>query len=281
MQDYLQQYQRDLALRGYSERTQINYKGNLKEFLEYSVVTREIPGREKIKDYLYYLIHEKQSSPSKIKQAYSSIRYFYTQTLQQSWEGLEIPRFKKKKTLPLVFSREEVAALLQHSGNLKYKALFSLIYSSGLRGNEAVHLQIEDIKRSAQKLLVHQGKGGKDRYTVLSLNCLKILEDYWRAWRPHKWLFCGRHPGMPLHLRSCQHAFYKAKQSAGITRQGSLHTLRHSFASHFLEAGGSIFHLQKILGHKNVKTTLIYAHIQEEKLRVLSPFDVYGSEFQC
>ena len=269
------------ALRGYSERTQTHYSGNLRQFLEYSEVSREIPGREKIKDYLYYLIHEKQSSQSKIKQAYSSIRYFYTQTLQQSWEGFDIPRFKKKKRLPLVFSREEVAALLQHSGNLKYKALFSLIYSSGLRGSEAVHIQIDDIKRSSQKLLVRQGKGNKDRYTVLSLNCLKILEDYWRVWRPERWLFSGRDASRPLHPRSCQHAFVKAKQAAGITKPGSVHTLRHSFASHFLEAGGSIFHLQKILGHKNVKTTLIYVHIQEEKLRVLSPFDVYGPDFQC
>ena len=116
MQDYLQQYQRDLALRGYSARTQTHYSGNLRQFLEYAKVSREIPGREKIKDYLYYLIHQKQSSQSEIKQAYSSIRYFYTQTLQQSWEGFDIPRFKKKKTLPLVFSREEVAALLRHSG---------------------------------------------------------------------------------------------------------------------------------------------------------------------
>ena len=164
MQDYLQQYQRDLALRGYSERTQ---------------------------------------------------------TLQQSWEGFDIPRFKKKKRLPLVFSREEVAALLQHSGNLKYKALFSLIYSSGLRGSEAVHIQIDDIKRSSQKLLVRQGKGNKDRYTVLSLNCLKILEDYWRVWRPERWLFSGRDASRPLHPRSCQHAFVKAKQAAGITKPGS------------------------------------------------------------
>jgi site-specific recombinase XerD len=228
MHELLSRYKRDLALRGYSERTCRHYFANANQFLVHYDLPIDRIGSEKIKDYLYYLITDKKASDSKIRQA------------------------------------------------LKHKALLTLVYSSGLRVSESVHVKLSDIKRDRRKLLVRQGKGAKDRYTILSDLCLNLLDTYWRKYRPDDWLFPGRDGKSSLSARACQHAFYIAKERAGIKIEGGVHTLRHSFATHFLESGGGIFQLQMLLGHKNIKTTLVYAHVQEENIITRSPLDVYG-----
>lgn len=151
-----------------------------------------------------------------------------------------------------------------------------LIYSSGLRVSELVNITVTDIKREKGKLLVRQGKGAKDRYTLLSEICLEYLDSYWKRYRPTDYLFPGRGGKNALSVRACQHAYYLAKEKAEIKKDGGIHTLRHSFATHFLESGGGIFQLQMLLGHKALKTTLVYAHVQEEKIIAKSPLDVYG-----
>ena len=152
------------------------------------------------------------------------------------------------------------------------------IYSSGLRVSECQKLKLTDILRDNMKLRISQAKGFKDRYTILSKICLKYLEEYWRACRPNTWLFPGYNKNQPINIRSIQHAFYKAKKIAGIEKQGGVHTLRHSFATHFLESGGGIFQLQKLLGHKHLQTTLVYIHLQEENIITQSPLDVLGHD---
>jgi site-specific recombinase XerD len=129
------------------------------------------------------------------------------------------------------------------------------------------------------RISVRQAKGNKDRYTILSSVCLDCLEKYWKAYRPEGALFCGRGKSSPLSSRAAQHAFEKAKTKAGITRPGGIHSLRHSFATHMLETGNGIFQLQKFLGHKHLKTTLVYAHISEENTIARSPLDVYADKF--
>jgi len=150
-----------------------------------------------------------------------------------------------------------------------------LVYSSGLRVSEVVILRPDDIIRSKMRLKLRQAKGHKDRYTILSEVCLRYLEKYWKKYQPKHWLFSGRNPNNPMSIRACQHAYYKAKENAGFTKEGGIHTLRHSFATHSLETGMGIFQLQKFLGHKQLKTTLQYVQLQEENIIAQSPLDVY------
>jgi integrase/recombinase XerD len=151
-----------------------------------------------------------------------------------------------------------------------------LIYSSGLRVSEVVRLSPNDILRDKMLLRVSQGKGNKDRYTILSHKALTVLETYWKAYRPIFWLFPGKNSSKHLTIRACQYAFELAKKNADIHKKGGVHTLRHSFATHFLEIGGGLFQLQKFLGHAHLKTTLKYAHLSEENIIARSPLDVYS-----
>jgi integrase/recombinase XerD len=138
----------------------------------------------------------------------------------------------------------------------------------------------EHIIADTMRVRIEQGKGNKGRYTILAGTCLTYLRQYFRKYRPSRWLFEGYTRGNPISIRACQHAFELAKKKAGIRKECSFHSLRHSFATHFLESGGGLFQLQKFLGHKHIKTTLIYAHMQEEKVIARSPLDVYAKPGQ-
>ncbi|HOU85759.1 MAG TPA: tyrosine-type recombinase/integrase, partial [Spirochaetota bacterium] len=187
---------------------------------------------------------------------------------------------KQKKKLPPYLCYEEVEQILNSASNLKHKTILMLIYSSGLRVSEAINIIPSDILRSKMLLRINQGKGNKDRYTILAKKALEQLEKYWKAYKPKTYLFPGKGGGNQLSIRACQHAFESAKKSAGVNKKGGIHSLRHSFATHFLETGGGIFQLQKLLGHKQLRTTLQYAHLSEEKIIARSPLDVY-SESNC
>ncbi len=277
MKQLLERYKRDLTLRGFSESTFKNYLLCIKQFFAYYVQPIEQLDCEIIKDYLYYLLTEMNASDSKVRQVYSALKYFYIQTLMRPWDDMKIPQLKKKKKLPSCLSFKEVLLLLDNTTNFRHKALLTLVYSSGLRVSEAARTRLTDIKRDRKRLLVSLGKGGKDRYTILSHLCLKDLETYWRLYKPEYWLFQGEN-GNHLSTAACQYAFYSAKEKAGINAEGGIHILRHSFATHFLESGGSLSQLQKFMGHKSLKTTLIYSHVQEENIVAHSPFDFFGEK---
>ena len=276
----LQRYRRDLVLTGFSSKTQKTYYRSLTHFLKYTgeISVDEID-TEIIKDYLYHLIVERKLSQSTLRQARCSIRYFFSQTLNREIEVANIPCQKKEKKLPTVFSVDEVIRIIEATQNSKHKTIFLLAYSSGLRVGEIVNLTIQDINRSIMRIAVRQGKGHKDRYAILSEVCLNQLETYWKTYQPQKWLFNGYKPESQLSTRAIQHAFKKAKETAGIEKPGGIHTLRHSFATHMLETGSGIFQLQKFLGHKHLKTTLVYAHITEENTVATSPLDVFKEKF--
>ena len=278
-QTLLNRYERDLALKGFSPRTRSTYYRNLIYFFNH---TADDPNRitgEIIKDYLYYLIKDKKLSPSSLRQARSAITYFFKQTMNRPIEVENIPYQIKQRRLPTVFSVDEVAGIINSTQNLKHKTMLMLAYSSGLRLGEMVELKATDIRRDIMRLNVRQAKGHKDRYTILSKTCLTQLEKYWKSYKPENRLFNGNKRGTQISTRAVQHAFEKAKKSAGINKPGGIHTFRHSFATHFLEAGGGLFQLQKFLGHKHLSTTLIYAHISEERIIARSPLDVYKDRF--
>jgi integrase/recombinase XerD len=274
MQNLFSRFKRDLQLRGYSPKTCKVYTSQIEQFFKHCNCSNDVPDSEGLKDYFFHLVSEHNLSRSSLKQASGAIKYLYTQTLGKSWETLNFPKNKTKKKLPVWYTVNEVLSILENSTNLKHKTILTLIYSSGLRLSEAANLKVTDIYREQKRLLVRQGKGGQDRYTILSDRALQLLETYWKVYRPKGYFFAAK-SDKPYSPRTIQHAFYLAKQRAGVTRDGGIHGLRHSFATHYLANGGGIFQLQKFLGHKNLTTTLVYAHVLEEKNQIISPLDYY------
>jgi len=269
-----EQMQRDLILRGLSQKTQRIYLDKARDFARYFKQAPDQLGEEEIRKYLHYLL-EKKVSDSTYRQTYGSLKFLYQTTMKQSVVFDKIPRLKKKKRLPVILDRTEVDALFSVTKNLKHKAILMITYSSGLRLAETSHLKVTDIDSSRMMVRVRQGKGGNDRYSILSTVTLEILRQYWREFRPSDWLFKGQHPGSPLAEHTLEKIFEIAKERAGITKPATLHTLRHSFATHLLEAGTDLHHIQLLLGHKSPKTTTVYLHVSNRALsRITSPLDM-------
>jgi site-specific recombinase XerD len=276
MNDVLQSYKQDLAIKGYSPKTQKTYFACVAKFLKGTDKPLSDLGKSDVKSHLYNIIKTGRCSSSTMNQTYSSLKYLFLQTLGRPWEMEGIPRVKKPKTLPRVLSTEEAFAIIKNAANEKHMVMLMLAYSAGLRVGELTRIKPANIIKDKMRVRIDNGKGNKDRYTILSGLCLAHLRSYWKKYRPAEWLFEGYTRGKPISERACQHAYDLAKLKAGIKREGGIHSLRHSFATHFLEAGGGIFQLQKFLGHKHIKTTLVYAHLQEEKTIARSPLDVYA-----
>ena len=187
-----------------------------------------------------------------------------------SWR---IPRARKVDKLPVVLSKGEVARLFAAAANLKHRALFMVTYSGGLRVSEVVGLRPSDIDSERMCIRV-RGKGMRERETLLAEGALGILRCYFSRYRPGEWLFEGQKSGRPLHSRTVQKAFAGARERGEIAKPATVHTLRHSFATHLLESGVDLFHIQRLLGHKNPKTTTVYLHVSTRDLaRIRSPLD--------
>ena len=232
-------------------------------------------GDQEIREYLHYLIEEKKTSQSVISQAYSALKFFYETTLKRDWNGFRIPRAKMGKRLPLVLSQQEIQAIFSATRNLKHRALLMTIYSAGLRVSEVVHLKVSDIDSQRMVIRVQQGKGEKDHYTLLAQRTLEVLREYWRAYRPKEWLFPGQPAKGSLSVSSVQKVFEKILHETGVKKHATVHTLRHSFATHLLEAGTDLYHIQRLLGHTTPKTTAIYLHLSRKDLGgVSSPIDL-------
>jgi len=232
-------------------------------------------GDPEIREYLHHLIQEKKASQSGISQAYSALKFFYETTLKRDWNGLRIPRVQMKRKLPVVLSLQEIQAIFAATANLKHRALLMTIYSAGLRVSEVVHLKVSDLDSQRMVIRVQQGKGEKDRYTLLAQRTLEVLREYWREYRPQGWLFPGKPETEPLSVSAVQRVFEKVLHQAGIKKPATVHTLRHSFATHMLENGVNIRVLQELLGHADVKTTEIYTHVMSRDVRSLcSPLDL-------
>ena len=175
----------------------------------------------------------------------------------------------------MLLSQKEVARLLQAPVNLKHRALLTIVYSSGLRVSEAVSLRPRHIESDRMMLRVEQGKGRKDRYTVLSQNCLELLREYWRKYQPGEWLFFGRDKKQPMAIGTAQRVYYQAKEKAQITKGRGIHTLRHCFASHSLDAGTEMYVIKRWMGHSSMRTTYKYIHLSPDYLsKVTSPLDL-------
>ena len=274
MSDYLEIMEQCMVLRGFSPSTKENYLRQVRFFLAYCHQPVELLTEKNIRDYLHYLISNKNASYSTVDIAYSALKFYFKFCLHQQWVFKHIPRSKKEKRLPCHLSRDEVKKIFDVTSNLKHKAILMTIYGAGLRVSEAVHLQIADIDSPNMQIRIQQGKGKVDRYTLLSQVNLNILRQYWTAYRPKNWLFPGRPIDKPLDRVSVHLFFYKSKVKAGITKNATVHSLRHSFATHLLEDGVSLIHIQQLLGHARLSTTCRYLHLTRiTTLNVTSPLN--------
>jgi integrase/recombinase XerD len=264
----------DMELKGLSPRTIRTYLHWMEQFTIHYGKSPDQLGDEEIRNYLHHLLKEKRASQASMNQAYSALKFFYVRTLQREWNGTKIPRSKIPKRLPVVLSQEEVQRLFSATENLKHLAAFMTIYSGGLRIGEAVKLRLSDIDKERMAIRVRQGKGAKDRYTILGERALGALREYWQAYRPEGWLFPGEKAGNYLSVSSIQRAFHGALSRAGISKKASVHTLRHSFATHLLERGIDLYFIQRLLGHSSAKTTSVYIHVARKNItQIKSPID--------
>jgi integrase/recombinase XerD len=263
-----------LMLKRYSWRTIKSYKNCFRDFIRYydNIKPRELT-RKHINDYLFHLVKDKQVSVSYQSQVMSAIKMFYASVVEQGEKVENLYQPKPPLKLPKVFMEEEVEALLRSVDNLKHRCLLMLIYSAGLRLGEAIGLRTEDLQPQQNRLYVRGGKGQKDRCTLLSPKVWTQLSAYLDLYKPIEWVFEGPNGG-PYSERSVQEVFTQAKKRSGVNPQATVHTLRHSFATHLLEKGVDLRYIQELLGHESSKTTEIYTHITKkgwDKLR--SPID--------
>jgi len=263
-----------LVLKRYSERTINTYKSLLLRFFNF------YPGREvnsicknDIQRYLLELIRLGYSE-SMQNQAINAIKFYYEQLLGQPRTFYTADRPKRERKLPTVLSTFEIKSILEQVKNIKHKSILSLIYSSGLRISEALDLKINDIDSYRMLIHIRGAKGKKDRMVILSEAALQLLRKYYLKYKPNKWLFEGQSGGQYSNT-SCQSILKRAVKKAGIRKHVTLHTLRHSFATHLLENGTDLRYIQSLLGHNSSKTTEIYTHVSQVYLQnIRSPLDL-------
>ena len=264
-----------MELKGYSPRTTKYYLNHIGNLAKYYNKSPDLLYEKEICGYLHYCITERHLTEGSLGSIYNAFKIFYTKVLGRVWDVNKIPRTKERRRLPVVLSTQEVKAIFDATEDLKYKAIFMTIYSAGLRISEACNLKITDIDSKNMQIFIRQGKGKKDRYTLLSVANLKILREYWKRYKPSDFLFSGRYRSDALTARSVQKVFEKSKQLAGVTKNATVHTLRHSFATHLLDAGVDICYIQRLMGHTRITTTTIYLHLRRmDLLSIKSPLDL-------
>lgn len=234
---------------------------------------------EEVRKYLFHLHSETDYSASTINVAINGLRFFYRDLLHRPLGRVEysLPRFRKPVRRPQAYSVEEVHPLLEYGFTTrKYRAFFMTLYGAGLRLNEGCHLKIEDIDSSRMLIRIEQGKGKKDRYSILSPRLLEELRCYWRTYHPKHWLFTSRqNPHKPLLDATAQCAFKQAWKRARLPRKGGPHSLRHRWATHLVESGTPLHVVKRLLGHTSVTTTAGYLHISKQTLQtVQEPLDL-------
>jgi integrase/recombinase XerD len=264
----------ELRRRNYSAGTIRLYLRHVAEFAQHFHRSPDQLGAEDIRQYQLFLIQEKKLAWSTYNQIVCALRFFYAKTLKRAFLLQDIPFPRKEQRLPLILSREEVAKILTVPPHLKSRALLMTIYAAGLRRSEVARLRVSDIDSARMTIIVHQGKGQRDRVVMLSPVLLGTLRQYWRYKKPKEWLFPGDTPDQPISGNDIFMVFHNAVRRAGITKKVSPHSLRHSFATHLLESGTDLRTIQILMGHRSLKTTARYLHVSQQQVRAIaSPLD--------
>lgn len=266
-----------LELKAYSASTIRTYRNEFGSFLQ--ALKQHVASSlsaEQVKRYVLFCINELRLSENSIHSRLNALKFYYEQVLRRDKIFVEIPRPKKPLILPKVLGENEIGRLFRALDNKKHKAILFTAYSAGLRVSEVVALELRHIDSDRMQIFVQNAKGKKDRYVMLSPVLLDILRNYINTWkpRPQKYLFEGNEPGEPMSSRSAQQVFIEAKRAAGLQKQLSFHSLRHSFATHLLENGVDIKYIKELLGHFSINTTNRYLHVKKDQLvNIQSPLD--------
>ena len=264
----------DMILRNFSAGTQRSYIHYVADFARHYWTSPERLGLDDIRSYQLHLIEQRQLSPQSVNCFVAAAKFLYTVTLEMPWTDRQFTRLKVSEKLPVVLSASEVAEFFSHIAFIQHRVALMLCYGSGLRSSEVVALQVSDIDSARMLIRVQQGKGAKDRYTILGERVLTLLREYWRRRRPVHWLFPGTKPGTHIQAATLQEICRDAAQLAGFVKRVTPHTLRHSFATHLLENGADTRVIQALLGHTRIDTTARYAAVTPRALgRVVSPLD--------
>jgi integrase/recombinase XerD len=264
----------DMTLRNLAPKTIASYTQRVAAFARYFKTSPEQLGPDQVRTYLLHLVHERHLSWSHSNQVRSALRFLYRVTLKQDWVMQDIVCAKKPHTLPVVLSPDEISRFFRAITNLKHRALLMTAYAAGLRLSEVTQLGVADIDSQRMVIRVRQGKGQKDRYVMLSPKLLMVLREYWKVARPRDSLFPGTQPNRPISRRTVMKACRDAREIAGLGKDVTVHTLRHSFATHLLEAGADLRTIQILLGHRSLGTTARYTHVATAASQsTQSPFD--------
>jgi site-specific recombinase XerD len=274
--EILAKLRKDLELRGRSSGTVEEYVRKIRLYQEYYGKSAEELGIEEIRNYLHYLVTEKKLSASTVNLYNCALRFVYGVTLDVTLNYKKLVRVPQTRRLPQLFTREEIGLIIESAGNLSQKAMFMLAYGSGLRLSEITRLKVTDIESEQRRILVRHGKGNRDRYAMLPQSTLEALREYWLSCtpRPRDWLFEAPVTGGQYHTRTLQDAFKSALRKSGVKKYGTVHTLRHCFATHLYEEGHNLLALKKLLGHVRIDTTAWYTQLAEsDVLKLKSPIE--------
>jgi len=267
----------DMKLRRFSPDTIKLYVYAVKDISRYYKRSPDLISEEEVYGYLLYLQEERKLTWGACNCMVAGLNFFYKKTLQYDNTRFRIPKRKHARKLPTIFSRPDLKKLFKAADTLRNRVMLITAYSAGLRVSELVALKPEHIESSRKLIRVDQGKGNKDRYTLLSTKLLKQLRVYWKRYHPKEYLFYPTgNPNKPLGKNMAYKVFTKAKKKAGLTVGKGIHSLRHSFATHLLEDGVDLYSIKTFLGHSSISTTMIYLRLTQNGIKkIKSPFDRY------
>ena len=259
----------DLQLRGLTPKTQQCYLAAVHQLAQHYRRAPDQLSEEELRQYFLFLINDKKVAESTCRIHLYEIRFFYERTLKRPWPVFDLVRPRNIQKLPIVVSLWEVRSLLTLVETPKARMCLRIIYACGLRLTEGTHLQVSDIDAPRMLVRVQQGTGGKDRFVPLTPRVLELLREYWQRQRPRPWLFPARDGSASLSPTSLQKTFKAVVRQSGIPKDASIHTLRHSYATHLLERGIGLRVIQELLGHKSPSTTARYTHLTPPTLDVV------------
>lgn len=266
-----------MVLRGFAQRTRETYLACVGQLARHYHRPPDQLDAGQLQAYLLYLIQEKKLAYASVNQAACAFRFLFGEVLRQRAMWLEIPMAKVPKRLPVILTRDEITRLFAACNTLRARTVLMTTYAAGLRVSEVCALQVSDIESAPDRmcLKVRQAKGGKDRYTLLSSQLLTTLRRYWHTCQPRLWLFPNQAGDGAMRDQTAQRMYWSACDRAGLTNAAGIHTLRHSFATHLLEAGVDLHTIQRLLGHGHISTTMRYLHLAQRRLTgTTSPLDL-------
>lgn len=276
-----EQFRRHMRLQGFAARTQESYEHALVDLTRVYLISPDKLTNEQIQAHLDLLLRERHISWNTVNVRFSAFRCFYGGMLKRRATEFSLPPRGRSHRRPMVLARDTVRRILAADHNLKHRALLTTVYGSGLRVSEVVRLKPHHIESAPDRMMlrVEQGKGGKDRYTILSRQGLELLRQYWLQYRPQEWLFYGINRARPMARGTAQLIYHHACKAAGVENAHGIHSLRHAFATHLLEQGTDLLIIKRCLGHSSLSTTAAYCHLTSDRLRqVKSPADTLAED---